>query len=395
MSDAPVASGDLRFGQIALRNNLVTKAQLLECLEIQKKMAGLGIVPKKLGEILVDKKYLTEAQVRTIFRLQGQEGGHRSIAGYQILEKIGEGAMGAVFKAKQVSMDRLVAIKVLTPDLGKDSRFVGRFLSEARAVAKLSHVNIISGIDVGESNGVHYFAMEYVDGETLGARLRREGALPEAQAVEIALQIARALDHAHKHGLIHRDIKPDNIMIARNGVAKLLDLGLARMETPTSPARTEQGTALGTPNYISPEQARADSRVDIRADLYSLGATFYHMLTGEVPFTGAATVVMTRHISEPPVPPHFRRPGVGAGVSAVTLKAMEKDPADRYQSPTELIEDLDRVKRGEWPQGSGPPPEAMPASSAGDAPPAALPAEEAGDSGPHFPRRRRFRRRRR
>jgi len=396
----------LSFGQIALKNGLVTKEQIHQCIAEQKAMQAKGQAPPRLGELMITKGFLTEAQVRTIFRLQGREGGHKEVAGYKLHQKIGEGGMGAVFRATQVSMDRTVALKILAPRLAKNDAFVARFLREARAVARLSHVNIIAGIDVGESNGLYYFAMEYVDGPTLRDVLGR-GAMDEGRAVEIALQIARALDHAAKNQLIHRDIKPDNVMLDRGGQAKLCDLGLAKSidgEQKDTASQTGEGSAAGTPNYMAPEIARADKDIDTRADIYSLGATLYHMVTGETPFVGPAAVVVTRHLTEDPVPPHLRKPGVSRGISAVITKCMEKDRDDRYRWAEELAKDLERLQRGEWPIGTGPPPAgvsaAAPVAPGGVA--QALPAEQvdAGEGGKMIQmnsrqlRRRRRRRRR-
>jgi serine/threonine-protein kinase len=403
-----VTKASLTFGQIALRNGLVTKDQVMEAIEFQKAQKAKGLPAPRLGELMVQKGYLTEAQVRTIFRLQGREGGHKQVAGYKIHSKIGEGGMGAVYKATQLSMDRTVALKILAPRLAKNDEFVARFLREARAVAKLSHVNIIAGIDVGESNGLYYFAMEFVDGPTALDVLVRGGAMDEERAVEVTLQMARALENAHKNKMVHRDVKPENIMLARSGQAKLCDLGLAKSVKEgehSGVIETDPGKATaGTPNYIAPEVAKGNVEVDIRADIYSLGASLYHMATGEPPFIGSAAVVVTRHLTEDPVPAHLRKPGVSRAVSAVVTKAMEKDPEDRYANPTKMAQDLERVQRGEWPTGTGPMPTGSGAAPAAAAPAAAVPVGESpaaseGD-GPKIPdfskaKRRRRRRRRR
>jgi serine/threonine protein kinase len=341
---------NLTFGQIAIGFNFATADQVLDCVLIQKKMKDMGLVPKRIGEIMVEKAYITQDQAETIFRIQGREGGHLEISGYQIQKKLGEGQMGAVYLAKQMSMDRLVALKIMAPHLARNEKFVERFMREARAVARLNHINIISGFDVGESNGINYFAMEYVDGPTLISLLERGGALDEKRALNVALQIARALEHAHKNGMVHRDIKPDNIMIARDGTAKLCDLGLAREAGKTADA-SERGQSLGTPNYISPEQAKGQTDIDIRSDLYSLGATFYHMLTGQPPYQGSAAVVMTKHISTPIPDPRSLNPQVSK-VSAFLIQQMTaKDRGARYQTPTHLVEDLERALKGEKPRG--------------------------------------------
>ncbi len=330
------------FGAIAVQMGLVTVVQVNECLTMQKELQSTGGPMRRLGDLLVEARHLTREQAEQIFRAQGAKGGHTHIQNYRILARIGHGAMGSVFKALQVSMDRVVALKVLAPKYGQNQKFVERFFREARAVAKLNHPNIIQGIDVGESNGIHYFAMEYVDGPTVGQLLRRGGALDEARSVQVTLQTARALEHAQKHGLVHRDIKPDNIMLTRTGQAKLCDLGLAKVTRDDSPDLSEVGVSMGTPNYISPEQARGDVDVDIRSDIYSLGATFFHMITGQVPFfSESAAVVIARHLNEPPRHPRELNPIISEQAAAVALRMLQKDRTRRYQTPSELAADLE------------------------------------------------------
>lgn len=281
------------------------------------------------------------------------------IAGYKIVAKIGQGTMGSIYKALQISMDRIVAIKVLSRKYAQNAAFRERFFREARAVARLNHPNIIQGIDVGESKGIHYFAMEYIDGPTVGELLRRGGALDEKRALDIVTQITRALHHAYQNGIIHRDIKPDNIMRTREGVAKLCDLGLVKVSSQeiTAPASgTRPGASMGTPYYISPEQARGEMNVDTRSDIYSLGASFYHMVVGDVPFAGeTAAVVISKHLTELPVPPRQRNPLVSASVDFVIQKMMRKAREERYQTPSELLRDLEAVLAGGRPAGFAPP----------------------------------------
>jgi serine/threonine protein kinase len=254
--------------------------------------------------------------------------------------------MGTVYKAVQRSLDRVVAIKVMPPELGRNANFVKRFLREARSVAKLNHPNIVSGIDVGEVEGWRYFVMEYIDGVTVGEILRRGGAMDERRSIRIITQITHALGHAHKLRLVHRDIKPDNIMIAKDGVAKLCDLGLAK-EPKEGGSTTEEGLAMGTPNYISPEQAQGESGIDIRSDLYSLGATFYHMVTGTLPFDGPnPAVIMTKHLLEPLPPPRTRNKALRRGTCQVIEKMMMKQREDRYQEPAELMAHLEILEQG-------------------------------------------------
>jgi eukaryotic-like serine/threonine-protein kinase len=349
----PEPHENLHFGAIAIKLGFTTLEKVDECLRLQEKMKELGVAPKKLGEIMLAKGYVTESQVKEIFKYQGMKGGHTSIQGYKILTKIGQGAMGSIYKALQISMDRIVAIKCLAPKYSQNDKFRERFLREARAVARLNHPNIIQGIDVGDSNGVHYFAMEYIDGPTVGELLKRGGALDEKRALNIVTQISRALQHAFNHGIIHRDIKPDNIMLTREGVAKLCDLGLAKLPKDTGDASgTRPGASMGTPYYIAPEQARGEQNVDTRADIYSLGSSFYHMVAGEVPFVGqSAADVISKHLTEPVTPPRVKNPLVSGGVDWVIVKMMQKTREDRYQTPTELVRDLEAITAGGYPEG--------------------------------------------
>jgi serine/threonine-protein kinase len=352
MTDSSSAANksDYTFGQIAIRENICTFEQVKECLDIQSKLRTLGIEPKKLGEILIEKGYLSADQAVQVAKSQVQSAASSSklsIPGYELISRIGQGAMGTVYKAKQVSMDRVVAIKVLSPRYSKDRTFVERFLREARAVAKLNHENIITGIDVGEANGHHYFVMEFVDGAPVTSLMKRDGRLDEQRCLRIAIQVARALAHAHKNGIVHRDIKPENVMLTPTGGAKLCDLGLAK-QTKGDAEVTMDGTSVGTPNYISPEQARGEEKIDIRSDIYSLGASLYHMAVGAPPFSGAnPMVVMTKHVTEFPESPKKRCPSLSEGFSSLVMKMMQKRREDRPQDPEALIHDLERLLNGE------------------------------------------------
>jgi serine/threonine-protein kinase len=271
------------------------------------------------------------------------------IPGYVLEEWLGEGTMGAVYRANQISLERTVAVKVLTPYLAKNERYLKRFQREARAVAKLNHPNVVSGIDVGESKGCRYFVMEYVEGPTLLQLLEKEGRLDAMTATRIVMQIARALDHAHTAGLVHRDVKPANIIVTAKGtVAKLCDLGLAK-EVAEGGADTGEGRAMGTPFYISPEQARGEPDIDIRSDIYSLGATYYHAVCGRPPFGGTTpAVIMAKHLTEPVVPVRQVVPAVPLGIATVIERALKKSRAERYQAPEEMIKELDDVIEGRW-----------------------------------------------
>jgi predicted Ser/Thr protein kinase len=359
----PEPSEDAKtIADLAVERGWVTPEQLQEAMEVMAKLAAMG-VPEELGRVLVKKGLISDAQLKEL-ESRGGPKQPATIGGFEILARLGRGGMGAVYKARQISMDRIVALKVLPPALARDESFVERFLREARVVAKLNHPNIVQGIDVGTADKYHYFAMEYVEGETVQELIAREGAMAERRALDIVLQIAHALHHAHRHGMVHRDIKPDNIMLTTAGVAKLCDLGLAKSMAGDS-TLTQTGMAVGTPHYLSPEQARGDHDVDIRSDIYSLGATLYHLVLGRTPFSGSsAAVVMTKHLSEEPKDPREVRPELSAGLAALVLRMMAKDREDRQQSPEALINDIGLVIAGKLPAGARAPALAKPGKAA-------------------------------
>ena len=324
-----------------LERGVSTRAEVDEAQAIRAKMVEMGLKPRGLAEILYEKGYLELEHFEALRREERRWQGQEQIAGYRLLELLGEGAMGRVFKARQLSLDRDVAIKVLSPELAKDTAYVERFQTEARAVARLNHTNLVSGIDVGEANGIHYLVMEYADGNTVASLLRRGGPLDEERALVIAQQVARALDHAHRNAMLHRDVKPDNVILTRDGVAKLCDLGLARLgET------SEAGQRMGTPAYISPEQARGETQVDARTDLYSLGATLFHMLAGRPPFEAATpAALLAKHLTEPA--PSLNALGCDGDPrpDALVQRLLAKAPGDRPASATELLPGLDQLVR--------------------------------------------------
>jgi len=258
--------------------------------------------------------------------------------------------MATVFKARQLSLDRIVAIKVLPKKLSENADYVDRFYKEGKAAAKLNHPNIVQAIDVGEAGGYHYFVMEYVEGPTLGDDLAPGKVYGEAEAMDVIVQIGRALEHAHEHGFVHRDVKPKNIMLTKGGVAKLADMGLARAMTDVDAAQAEAGKAYGTPYYISPEQIRGEVDIDFRADIYALGATLYHLVTGRVPFEGSTpAAVMHKHLKEPLIPPDHINTGLSAGVGEVVEVMMAKDRNRRYGSTRDMLLDLEAVAAGKPP----------------------------------------------
>ena len=273
------------------------------------------------------------------------------IGDFIILHELGRGGMGVVYLAHQISLDRPAALKILAENYANNADFVVGFIKEARAAAKLNHPNIVQAYAVGDDDGIFYFAMEHVDGETMKNILKRENKLSVDRAIDITRQIAEALDYAwQEEKLVHRDIKPDNIMLTSSGRAKLADLGLAKVGNENSQAEGDE--VMGTPQYISPEQLTGD-KLDNRTDIYCLGATFYHFLTGRFPYEGASALEIARqHLEGTLVPPNQVDPGIPEAVSKVVEKMMAKDPARRYQSSGKLAEDLALIKRGQNPAGT-------------------------------------------
>ncbi|MCZ6689464.1 MAG: serine/threonine-protein kinase [Planctomycetota bacterium] len=268
----------------------------------------------------------------------------RVFRGYRFLEKIASGGMGAVYVVVQESLGRKLAAKVLFQSLNKDPTNIARLRREALAAAQLSHPNIISVHDVFEDQGRHFLVMEYVEGESLLSVLRREKKLGLAHAIRILLQIASALDAAHKKGIIHRDIKPGNIMIDPKGIAKVGDFGIVKI-TSDNANLTQTGFLVGTPNYMSPEQA-LESKADPRTDIYSLGATIYEAITGRRPFEGRSVPETIRqHIEEPLRPPRDLDPKIPRWLSKLICKMMAKRPRDRFPSCSHLISHIRKLVR--------------------------------------------------
>lgn len=267
----------------------------------------------------------------------------KTVGGCLIRELVGKGAMGRVYRADQLSLQRPVAIKILDANYARDHAFVERFFREARSAARLIHANVVQVYDVGVDKGVYYIANELVEGRSLGDIIAKHGKLPVQQALEIARQAALALSRAADFAIVHRDIKPDNIMINQHGEAKIADFGLAKRVTEDT-GLTEVGTVLGTPFYMSPEQAKG-LPLDHRTDIYSLGATLYHAITGQVPFDAPTHMkVLARHVNDSVVPPSEIVEDVPRPVSDLVVKMLAKDPADRYQTPRELLMAIAQVK---------------------------------------------------
>lgn len=344
---------DTEVGRAVVDLGLATRTEVDFCREQQKQSSDPN--QRSLADLLIEHQFITVNQAKRI-RNQVEAGKSSQIPGYQLISKLGKGAMATVYKARQVSLDRIVAIKILPKRMSENPEFVDRFYKEGKAAARLSHNNIVQAIDVGSSpDNYHFFVMEYVEGKTLYDVMQQppqgEGhSFSEDAALDILIQITGAMVHAHQRGLIHRDIKPKNILLMPNGVAKLTDLGLARAVDDKDAAESEAGKAYGTPYYISPEQIRGDVDIDYRADIYSLGATLYHLVTGRPPFEGdTPSAVMHKHLKQPLVPADHVNTSLSSGIGEIIDVCMAKKREERYESTEELLEDLRAVRAGQNP----------------------------------------------
>ncbi|WP_171472773.1 serine/threonine-protein kinase [Frigoriglobus tundricola] len=277
------------------------------------------------------------------------------LGGYEVLEVLGKGGMGAVLLGRQISLNRKVAIKVMRPEIAQNPTFVARFTREAYAAAQLTHHNVVQIYDIGEDKGQHFFSMEFVHGRSLMDLLQEQGRLGPEAAVGYALQAARGLRQGHNQGMVHRDVKPANLLVNGEGIVKVADLGLVKLPSDGADGDadlsalagggadlTGAGMAVGTPAFMAPEQATGSAAVDARADVYSLGCTLYTLVTGRPPFAGAsAPEVMSKHLTEPVVPPEAIVKRVPGALSAILMTMLAKDPDERYQSMDEVIAALE------------------------------------------------------
>jgi serine/threonine-protein kinase len=335
-----------RLAHALVTRGLVTREEAHQCRPGPGEAAGA----EPLLARLVKAGFLSPSQAKRT----GQELGsmlNQQIPGYELLQKLGQGAMGTVYKARQLSMNRLVAVKVLPPRVASDPEYLERLTREAHLAAKLSHNNIVQAIDVGSAGKIHYFIMEYVEGRTMRQDIEAGKVFPEREAVEIVLQIAQALSHAHRRGLIHRDIKPANVLLTPEGIAKLADLGMARETGDEALIQREKGLSIGTPYYMAPEQILGQGDIDVRADIYSLGGTLYHMVTGQVPFPGKnIDDVFNRHLAGKLTPPDHLNTDLSSGLGEVCEVMMARDREQRYQTPDDLIIDLECLLNDEPPR---------------------------------------------
>lgn len=407
------AEDPAKLGSMAVARGWLTREQLAECLELQKSRSGGAPRAGLLGEILLEKNYLTPERLQWLLLHQERyiiECPHckarllapelppgtkthctkckkgmvlagpgqpprptddpapppappsppgdpmigREIGGYRVEGKLGAGGMGIVYKARQIALDRTVALKFLKADGDAAPDFIERFKREAQAAARLNHANIIQVHDAGHEGGTLFFSMEFVEGETLSSILDRQGRIPPTKALRIVREVAKALAYAHGHGVIHRDIKPDNILLTKDGHVKLADLGLAKVKDvgDAHKSLTLSGEVMGTPYYMSPEQTKDTRSVDARSDVYSLGATFYRMVTGEPPFPGESPFEVMAKIQRGPAPnANERFPDVPWVFGQLIAKMMAQEPADRFQSAAEFLSHSENIEHSTTFQG--------------------------------------------
>ena len=328
---------DRLVARIIVKNQLATDEQMGECLK-EVEESHQGDKPLRLVEVLLRRGIIEKAQAKAVLNAHRKtrrvQALSHNVPGYQFIRDIGHGTAGTVYLATQLSIGRDVAIKVLDDEMASNPGFIRNFQREAKSAARLNHPNVIQAIDVGDAGGFHFFVMEYVDGESLQSVIKREGRLDQARVADIGLQMASALQHASKHGLIHRDVKPANILVNSHGVAKLCDLGLAR---PVMSTHTTSSGAAGTPAYMSPEQAKGQKDLDIRTDLFSLGSTLYHLVTGEIPFKATNLPdMLDAIINQGFSRPREVRPEISAGVDEAISSLMDKDRDKRLEAPEKL-----------------------------------------------------------
>ncbi len=342
------ALSDDTFARFAVRHAAISWAQMTEARALQASCAQQGETVS-LPDAMVRAGVIDPARRDDLIRrIRGQKGGGaHQLQHYRLVRQLGEGGMGIVYLAVDTRNDRQVALKVLPRRLAEDAEFMGRFYAEAQAMIRLNHENLVRAYATGRDRGHHFFVMEYCDGVTLDVRMAKEGMLPWKEVVRIVIQVARGLKHAHDAGFVHRDIKPTNIMLLKSGGVKILDMGLTKRMESSGSFASPDGTAIGTPDYIAPEQAHSVPDLDGRADIYALGATLFHVLTGRTPFPGNDVVeVLSGHFHHPVPDPRLTRFDLPEGIVRVIRRMMEKQRENRYPDCGALIVDLTQLVRG-------------------------------------------------
>jgi serine/threonine protein kinase len=380
------------LGQLAISSGYIDAETLRQCLQLQKQYAENG-TPALIGEIFVSRGHLDGLAVQILLdkqtmmrgrasaatdadgggmedltyvdpqlwkariaeiaqdakRASAEEGTLKQAAVGAVLKRLGpfilercvsKGGMGTVYLARKDREERRVALKILEPLAATSDELLVRFKREARFLLSLDHPNIVAAYEVGTEEGKHYLSMEFVDGEDLGTMIGRDGALDPVAAFGIMRQVAQALSYAEGRGIVHRDVKPQNVLISGDGAVKLADMGLAILANREDLRLTAPGRLVGTPAYMSPEHIGARRDIDIRSDIYALGCTIYHAVCGRPPFVGQIIVVSQQQRNDPPPRPTEFRPDLPAQPQAILMKCLEKDPAARYQTCAELIDEV-------------------------------------------------------
>ena len=341
---------NMRLLEIARDRGLITNAQLDQVREEHTHVLSQGR-RRSPTRIAIERGILSDQDTRDLETEVWIQGLPTELDGYHLTRLVGRGGMSVVFEAKDVSLGKVVAIKVLLPEFSSSESYLARFHREARIAAKLTHPNTVQVFGAGEVNGTQYLVMEYVEGETVSAIIRNSGRLPEREALDIVYQLCGALAEAATLDIVHRDIKPGNILISKWHIPKLADFGIAKEFSDIRDPRIQRSLTMGvvgTPSYMSPEQARGARHLDCRADIYSLGATLYHMAVGHLPFyADTPQETMVRVVSESPRPPRAVCPELSEATAAIICKMMAKDPHDRYADFDDLQADVAAARGGE------------------------------------------------
>ncbi|MBI4602948.1 MAG: serine/threonine protein kinase, partial [Planctomycetes bacterium] len=333
---------DIDLARLARSRGWVQDDELERALLEADRYQALGL-EKSVDEILIEGGHLTAEQARSLRDALGLSLRSPRIGDYEVVRRIGIGGMGSVFEARHVRLRQRIALKVLLPRLAKDSRATERFLEEARTLARLNHPNLVHAVDAGRDDELYYLAMEYVEGENLLQRLMRDGPLEPRRSLDVARDVCRALCALEEKGLVHRDVKPANILVAADGTVRLADFGLL------GPAEEEGAGAAplcGTPHYMSPEQVERRGEVDGRSDLYALAATWYHLVVGRPPFVGKSTrEIILGHLHSPVPPPSSLRKEVPEPIERVILRWLAKERSERPGTCREALAELDGLAR--------------------------------------------------
>ncbi|MCA8958969.1 MAG: serine/threonine protein kinase [Planctomycetes bacterium] len=334
---------DKLFLKLALSNKLLTSEQAEKILGAQEERRELGI-ERSVSELAVERGFLTEAQAGQIDRTVRDLSPPERIGGFEVMEEVGKGTVGTVYRARQVSLDKIVALKVLHQKHSSDAGFIEQFEREARAAGKINHPHVVQAIDAGEADGYHYLAMQFIEGGSLRKRVQERGPYRESELIELARAIAQGLANAHDHGMLHRDLKPDNILLGDNGEIKIADLGLA-MPVDDADLMSIEHQRMGTPFYMSPEQIQGRG-LSQASEIYSLGATLYFAATGKPPFTGSSLKeILKKHVQQEPVSPRELGAKLSDAFDQLILDCLAKSPDRRVGSAKQFLERLGEVQK--------------------------------------------------